>query len=363
MNEKLKVVLMEIEKISELICKDVIQIMEVCGTHTHVIYESGIKHLLPKKIKLISGPGCPICVTEKSFIDNALVMGTQGATIITFGDMARVRGSSSSLMEERKNGVDLRIIYSLDNILSICREDPIKKYVFLGIGFETTAPIIANMIKTVYEKDIENLYFYNSIKIMAPILRKIMASSSYIDGFILPGNVAVIQGEDEFKLLFSKSKVPGVIAGFTFEDVLISIYTILVDIYKQQLKKDKREVTNIYKPYVRPHGNIKAKELMAEIFHIESGKWRGIGLVEDSTLVIKEKYKKLDAQEVFKLKSGDEHHNSTNFQCKCSEIIMGKLNPEDCILFKTLCTIEKPQGPCMVSIEGTCYCAYKFITL
>jgi hydrogenase expression/formation protein HypD len=360
MNEKLKILLKEIEKFSGKIHKDNINIMEVCGTHTHVIYDCGIKDMLPKKIKLISGPGCPICVTEKSFIDNAIAIGKQDVTIITFGDIAKVRGSSSSLIEERKNGLSLRIIYSLDSILNICRENPEKSYVFLGIGFETTTPLIANIIKKAHEENIENLYFYNSLKIMPPILSKILSSTCSVDGFILPGHVAVIQGEEAFSCLFANSEIFSVIAGFSLEDLLASIYFILRGLYKKQCGENIEKLKNIYKSYVQVQGNLKAKELMTQVFQIAHGNWRGIGIIENSTLVMREEYDNFNATVKFKLKEKVGYVENKDSQCRCSEVIMGKINPEDCKLFKTLCTIENPQGPCMISMEGTCYCAYKF---
>ncbi|MEG0771735.1 hydrogenase formation protein HypD [Clostridium sp.] len=360
MDDKLKILLKEIEKFSREIRKDNINIMEVCGTHTHVIYDCGIKDMLPKKINLISGPGCPICVTEKSFIDNAIAIGRQDVTIITFGDIAKVRGSNSSLIEERRNGLSLRIIYSLDSILNICREDAEKNYVFLGVGFETTTPLIANIIKKAHEENIKNLYFYNSLKIMPPILNKILVSSDSIDGFILPGHVAVIQGEEEFRLLFANSEISSVIAGFSFEDILASIYFLLKAIYKKQCGENIGRFKNVYKSYVQVQGNLKAKELMTQVFQVVHGKWRGIGIIENSSLIMREKYSNFNAIVKFKLEENADYIESKDSKCRCSEVIMGKINPESCSLFKTICTTENPQGPCMISMEGTCYCAYKF---
>lgn len=360
MSDSINFLIDKINNLSRKIESKEISIMEVCGTHTHIIYENGIKGILPKNIKLISGPGCPICVTDISFIDNAIAMAKLGATIITFGDIAKVKGSSTSLWEEKRNGVDLKLIYSVSSIIEICKKNTHKLFVFLGIGFETTAPLIATIIKRAYEEGIKNLYFYTSIKVMPPIIEKLIKTTS-INGLILPGNVAVIQGESEFRDLFMNTKIPGVIAGFTLEDILISIYYIT----KQCIDNDKKEkkntnLYNIYKSFVSSQGNEKAKQILKETFQLETALWRGMGSIPASALVIKDKYREFNAIERFGLRENSLDNSNNIFGCRCSEVIMGKTSPYACSLFRKVCNSENPIGPCMVSMEGACYCAHKF---
>ncbi|WP_017413308.1 hydrogenase formation protein HypD [Clostridium tunisiense] len=360
MNERLSLLIKKIWELSCNISKKEINIMEVCGTHTHVIYETGIRELLSKKIKLISGPGCPVCVTHGSFVDNAIEIGKSGATIVTFGDIAKVRGTSTSLWEERKNGVDLKIIYSLSNAIQLCKESKEKVFVFLGIGFETTAPLIGTIIERAYKENIKNLYFYNSIKTMPPILEEILTTTSSIDGLILPGHVAVIQGENDLAKLFSNNNIPGVIAGFTFEDMLLSIYYILRALYSLEKKSNDTTFRNIYKSCVTADGNIRAKNILKEVFQVEDGLWRGIGYINKSALVMNPKYKKFNAIDKFSIDNTIHLKEDITSGCRCTEVIMGKIQPNQCTLFKHVCNSENPLGPCMVSVEGSCYCAYKF---
>lgn len=360
MNDSINFLIDKINNLSKKMESKEISIMEVCGTHTHIIYENGVKEILPKSIKLLSGPGCPICVTDISFIDNAIAMAKLGATIITFGDIAKVKGSTTSLWEERKNGVDLKLIYSVISIIEISKENPQKIFVFLGIGFETTAPLIATIIKRAYEEGVKNLYFYTSIKVMPPIIEKLINTTS-INGLILPGNVAVIQGEGVFRDIFTNSKIPGVIAGFTLEDILISIYYILkqhTDINKEE--KNNTNLYNVYKSFVSFKGNEKAKQILKETFQLETGLWRGMGNIQASALIIKDKYREFNAIERFGLKENNWDNSNNILDCKCSEVIMGKATPYGCRLFRKVCNSENPIGPCMVSMEGACYCAYKF---
>lgn len=360
MRDSIKFLIDKINNLSSEMESKEISIMEVCGTHTHIIYENGIKEILPENIRLLSGPGCPICVTDISFIDNAMAMARLGATIITFGDIAKVKGSSTSLWEERKNGVDLKLIYSVSSIIEICKENTHKLFVFLGIGFETTAPLIATIIKRAYEEGIKNLYFYTSIKVMPPIIEKLIKTTS-INGLILPGNVAVILGESEFRDLFTNTKIPGVIAGFTLEDILISIYYITKQCIDME-KEEKKDINlyNVYKSFVSFQGNEKAKETLKETFQLETGLWRGMGSIPASALVIKDKYRDLNAIVKFGLSENSLDNSNNILGCKCSEVIMGKTTPYGCSLFRKACNSENPIGPCMVSMEGACYCAYKF---
>lgn len=360
-DKNIRLLIEKIAQITNNIKKEKINIMEVCGTHTHTIYEYGIKEMLPAKVKLISGPGCPVCVTNQDFIDEAISFGKQGATIITFGDIVKVKGSNSSLLEEASKGVELKIVYSLEDVIEICKNNPLKAHVLLGVGFETTAPLVGAIIKEARRGDVKNLFLHSAIKIMPPIIKKIVNSTSPIDGFILPGHVAVILGEKEFGNVLLNSKKPSVIAGFTLMDILVSIYLILKEINNIEKGIEYKEVSNLYKNYVTLNGNVKAKAIMDEVFTIESGQWRGIGTLSNSVLQLKNEYRAFNPYNKFKISI---ENNKANFLdilgCKCSEVIMGKLAPNQCTLFKEICNSENPLGPCMVSIEGACYSAYKF---
>ncbi len=349
-DKKYENILCKIYKLSKSIDKERINIMEVCGTHTHLIYESGLKQLLPKKINLISGPGCPVCVTSTCFIDNAINIGRNGTTIITFGDIAKVRGSVCSLIEERN--LNLKVIYSMDKVIDLCLKNPLEEFLFAGVGFETTSPLIASTIKKAKEYNLKNLWFYNSLKIMPPILDKIL-SSSYIDGLILPGNVAIVQGEEGFKKIVTNYNIPSIIAGFSYEHILVSIYYILKDIYMKNYG-----FYNIYKSVVKIEGNIKSKKILEDVFYLDSGLWRGIGNIHKSTLQIREEYENFDGKNRFNIK--EEKEDIKVLGCRCKDVIMGKISPEKCELFKKLCNIENPIGPCMVSMEGACHSAYNY---
>ncbi|GAA0122983.1 MAG: hydrogenase formation protein HypD [Clostridium argentinense] len=344
-------ILDKIFKLCEEIDKDKINIMEVCGTHTHLIYESGLKQLLPEKINLISGPGCPVCVTSTSFIDNAIDIGRNGTTIVTFGDIAKVRGSVCSLVEARN--LNLKVIYSMDKVIEFCLQNSLKEFLFLGVGFETTSPIIASTIKKAKDYNLKNLWFYNSLKVMPPIIDKILSSSS-VDGVILPGNVAIVEGEEGFKHILEKYNIPSVIAGFSYEHILISIYYILKNIYMKS-----GSFYNIYKSVVRVEGNVKSRKILDDVFYLDNGTWRGIGNIPKSSMEIRDGYKNFDGKNKFNIKEKEERIKVSG--CRCEEIIMGKISPEECELFKNVCNKENPVGPCMVSVEGACYSACSYI--
>lgn len=338
-----------------------ISIMEVCGTHTESIAKYGIRSVISEKIKLISGPGCPVCVTHESFIDEAIFLSEINDVIIcTFGDLMRVRGSKNTLQEAKTNGGDIRIVYSPQSCIGIAKENKQKKVVFLSVGFETTAPIIANVIKTAKGENINNLFFLTSMKVMKPILRKILGDGSLkIHGLILPGHVAVIKGVKHFSFIGNEFKMPNAICGFSELDILSGIYTII-----QQINKAIPINTyNLYKRWVKENGNVIANELMEEVYTIEDVKWRGIGEIASSGLVINNTYKSMDARKVFNLKDYShvvrDGNNSNHDKCICGKIMMGYKSPEECELFSKTCNYENPVGPCMVSREGVCRIAYK----
>ena len=332
----------------------VIRIMEVCGTHTQAISKSGIRYILPQYVKLLSGPGCPVCVTNEAFIDLAIELLSRDDIILaTFGDMLKVKGTYSSLADEKSKD-SVVAVYSPEDALTLARRKKDKTVVFLAVGFETTAPIIAAIIKSVYENGPKNLLFLTAIKRMEPVLRFILnKDSKRIDGLICPGHVASVLGSDSFRFVTDEFNIPAVVSGFRTKDVKGGIYNLL-----DQIEGRKRTAfSNQYVGCVSSAGNKLAQKYMQEVYKIEDGYWRGIGLVPNSALCIKEKYKMLDAKNVFNLVEKDYNESSS---CQCSEIILGIKAPYECKLFGVSCTPETPRGPCMVSSEGACSAHYKY---
>ncbi|WP_019227190.1 hydrogenase formation protein HypD [Sedimentibacter sp. B4] len=332
-----------------------IKIMEVCGTHTKNIAMSGIKSLLPPNIKLISGPGCPVCVSEESYIDNAIeILRKYNVIIASFGDMIRVSGTNGNLLDEKAKGEDIRIIYSPLELIEMAEQIKNKNIVFLGVGFETTAPVIALTIKKAAERKINNLFFLTSLKLMPPILHYIMGQTiNNIDGFICPGHVASVTGSEYFRFIEEEYYLPAAVCGFEAEDILIGIHNLV----KQITQKENKKLNNLYTRCVKSNGNPIAKKLINEVFKVSDGEWRGIGIVKGSSLNINENYKKYDALNAFKIENKS---FKINTNCQCKEVLLGNKIPKECNLFGKICNPFKPYGPCMVSSEGTCFIAYRY---
>ena len=329
------------------------QLMEVCGTHTVSIFRYGIRGILPEQIRLISGPGCPVCVTPNGDIDLAIALSRQKDVIIaTFGDMMRVPGSTSSLQKEKAEGRDIRIIYSSLEALKIAKEYPEKKVVFLAIGFETTSPTIAVAILRAKEEKLHNLFFLNSQKRVPPALRALLQTKQVkIGGFILPGHVSTIIGINPYQFIAKEFDRPAVITGFEPLDILQGIWMLL-----KQIEENRTAIEIQYRRVVHEEGNPIALKKIDEVFEKDEGRWRGLGLIPDSGYRFKESYKSMDVRnfeiEVEPLKEHPE--------CLCGEVLQGIKSPLECRLFKKVCHPENPIGPCMVSIEGTCHTYYKF---
>ncbi|MFN4227277.1 MAG: hydrogenase formation protein HypD [Candidatus Ratteibacteria bacterium] len=348
-----KEIIEEIQKYGNLLNRN-INIMEICGTHTMTIGRYGIRKLMPENINLISGPGCPVCVTPINYIDTAIELSKmQDFIITTFGDMMKVPGSFSSLEKEKANNGKIYVVYSPLDALKIAKDNKDKKIIFLSVGFETTTPLIAQTIKIAKESKIKNFYVLVGNKLIPPAIEFLLEEKdAKIDGFICPGHVSVIIGLEPYISISKKFNVSCVITGFEPLDVLLSIYLILKDI-----KEGKNQVINEYKRTVRESGNIKAKKLMYEIFDVIDAEWRGIGIIKNSGLKLKEKFSDFDAEKIF----GIEIKNSKEkTPCLCGEILKGKKKPFECPLFEKICNPENPFGPCMVSSEGTCSAYYKY---
>jgi hydrogenase expression/formation protein HypD len=331
-----------------------ISIMEFCGTHTHSIFKFGIRELLPKNINMLSGPGCPVCVTDNSDIDYCIALSSIPNVIITtFGDMVRVPGSVKSLQEVKAEGADIRIVYSSMDAINIARENPGKKVVFLGVGFETTAPTVASSIIEADRNNIDNYFVYSMHKLTPPAMEAILNLGEVrLNGILGPGHVSTVIGWKVWEFVPLRYKLPVVVAGFDAVDILLGILNIV-----KQCNEDKQEVVNTYTRAVKPYGNSYALELIDEVFEKDDTSWRGLGNLPQSGLRIKDKYKRFDAKLQFPIEVPFKPKPKA---CRCDEVIRGVVSPLECPLFGTVCNPDHPIGPCMVSSEGTCSAYYLY---
>ncbi len=331
-----------------------IRLMEVCGTHTVSIFRSGIRSVLPRTLSLLSGPGCPVCVTDQAEIDAFVALSRQpGVTVATFGDLMRVPGSASSLQRERAEGRDIRVVYSTMDALAIARKEPDRQVVFLGVGFETTAPTIAAAITAAAGSKLTNFSVISAHKLVPPALEALMGLDAVrIDGFILPGHVSVIIGLDAYRPFFERHRIPCVVAGFEPADILQAVAMLVA-----QIEAARPALENAYPRAVSPAGNAKAREVLAEVFEPADACWRGIGRIPASGLNIRPAYAAFDAGRRFGLAFPEAKPPKG---CACGEILTGKKIPPECALYKRVCTPIDPVGPCMVSSEGTCAAYYKY---
>lgn len=332
------------------------RLMEVCGTHTMAIAKSGIKSMLPEKVKLLSGPGCPVCVTPPQVIDAVLelAMGSE-ITIATYGDMVRVPGSrpGDSLQRRRALGAKLLVVYSPVDAVEYARENPDREVVFLGVGFETTAPGTAAAVLTAKEEGVKNFSVLSMLKTVEPALRALMKTEDFkVQGFLCPGHVGTIIGEKGFAFLPEEYRMPAVIAGFEPEDILLSIYLLL-----RQIAEGRPRVENQYKRAVSPTGNVLAQNMIDRCLEPRADLWRGLGRIENSGLGFQAEFSDYDAEKKFSIQYGDEKGQSA---CRCGDVICGRISPARCPMFGKRCTPEDPVGPCMVSSEGACAAAYKY---
>ncbi|MGH4139937.1 hydrogenase formation protein HypD [Clostridium sp.] len=332
-----------------------INIMEVCGTHTMALFKYGIPELLPKGVRIISGPGCPVCVTSADYIESAIeISHVKNVIILSFGDMLKVTSNENgSLLKRKSQGGDIRMIYSPMDALKIAADNPLKKVVFLSVGFEPTTSIIAVAVIEAYKQNINNLFFLTSNKITTSALKELFKDKeTNIQGFLLPGHVSTIIGEKSYNFLQNDFKIPSVIAGFELLDLLQGINTLLLLIVK-----NKALVINEYKRAVKREGNIIALNYINEVFKVIDCNWRGIGMIPSSGYALNEKYEKFDALKHFNI---EEKIYEEKTGCICGEILKGIKTPSDCKLFGSICTEENPIGPCMVSSEGTCAAHFKY---
>ena len=331
-----------------------VRLMEVCGTHTVSIFRNGIRSLLPDTITLVSGPGCPVCVTDQSEIDAFIAISRMESVIVTtFGDLIRVPGAQSSLQNERSEGKDIRIVYSAWDAVEIARQHPDKRVVFLGVGFETTAPTIAASILMSQKTGVTNFLVYSCHKTVPAALEALVNSPDvHIDGLILPGHVSVIIGTHAYTFLSTTYHIPCVVAGFEPVDILQAVYRLI-----HLIESGCSDLENVYPRAVTAEGNLKAVHMMGEVFEPVDAAWRGIGTIARSGLKIRDKYKEWDASVQLNIQPVESH---LPVGCACGDILKGTKLPLECRLYKNCCTPDNPVGPCMVSSEGTCAAYFRY---
>jgi hydrogenase expression/formation protein HypD len=331
-----------------------VRLMEVCGTHTVAIFRAGIKTLLPETITLISGPGCPVCVTAPEDIDRALALCREpGVTVATFGDLMRVPGSESSLQQEKARGADVRMVYASLDALDLARNLPGRRVVMLGIGFETTVPTIAAAVRQANQEGLKNFLVLSAHKVLPPAMEVLLSAAEVrIDGFLCPGHVTTIIGTASYQEVVSRHGKPCVVSGFEPVDILQSIYMLVC-----QLEDGRREVEVQYTRGVRPEGNLRARFLVDEVFEPADAAWRGLGKISGSGLKLRPAYSVHAAESHFALAIPPSREMPG---CRCGEVLRGACTPLDCPLFRQRCTPTNPYGPCMVSTEGTCAAYFKY---
>ena len=330
------------------------RLMEFCGGHTVAIFKHGLRQLLPDNIEMLSGPGCPVCVTASADLDKAIALAKLPEVIVTsFGDMVRVPGSHSSLQRAKADGADIRIVYSAQDALTIARENPKKQVVFIGIGFETTAPTIAASILQAETEKISNYSILSLHKVCPPVMKALLDLGEVnLNGIICPGHVSAIIGSHHYRFIPDDYRIACAISGFEPVDILLA-----VDRLVEQIENERPEIEIAYRRGVKPEGNIPAVKLMENVFEISDANWRGIGTIPSSGLRLKPEYEKYDAEKIFTIDPGPTREPKG---CICGSILRGVSSPLDCNLFRKTCTPENPVGPCMVSSEGSCATYYQY---
>ncbi|MDO4307205.1 MAG: hydrogenase formation protein HypD [Eubacteriales bacterium] len=327
-----------------------IRIMEVCGTHTHEIFRLGIRKILPENVELISGPGCPVCVTPVGFIDEAVMLALEhGAVICTFGDLIRVPGTKKSLADARAEGAKIQVVYTPLDAVDYAAENPDKQVVFLAVGFETTTPSVCLAAKKAQEAGLENFSLLTANKTMPNAYQALKGSA---DAFLYPGHVNAITGEEECRKLAERDGVSGVIAGFTAKELLTALAVTI-----EKSKTGIPFFVNCYPRVVRPEGNTAAQKIIEEVMEPCDSEWRGLGVIPGSGLQLREGYGAYDARKKFRLPKVEGRSNPA---CRCGEVLQGKCRPSDCKVFGKGCTPQHPIGACMVSNEGACSAYYQY---
>lgn len=334
-------------------CRSRWTLMEFCGTHTVAIFRYGLKSLLPEELRLVSGPGCPVCVSSTADIDRILALcDVPSAIVATYGDMIKVPGSRMNLGERRAKGADVRVVYSSYDALALARNNPDRKVFFIGIGFETTAPSTAAAVLQAAEMGLENFHVLSLHKLTPPVLGTLLEDGTEVDGFICPGHVCSIIGARPLEPVAKEWNKPCVVAGFEPADVLLAILMLV-----RQLEAGESRVEIEYARGVDYEGNLRAQETMERVFGTGASEWRGIGKVEDTGLVLRDEFARFDASLFIdrEIVAAPEPPG-----CRCGDVLRGRISPHGCPLFRNACTPDRPVGPCMVSSEGSCATYYQY---
>ncbi|MBO4780479.1 MAG: hydrogenase formation protein HypD [Selenomonadaceae bacterium] len=331
-----------------------LRFMEVCGTHTVEIFCSGIRQILPKNVELVSGPGCPVCVTNDDYIDKAIAYAQQKNVIVaTFGDMLKVPGSRSTLATTSAEGADVRIVYSPMDCLKLAEKNPNKRVIFLAVGFETTAPTQAATVLAAQARGLENLFMLSAQKLVPPALKFLLNDSAVkVDGFLLPGHVAVIIGANVFNFLATDFRIPSAIGGFEAEEILIALTSLL-----EQIDSGRVEVANDYRAVVKAEGNVAAQKILSQVYEVVDAEWRGMGKIPASGLKMRDEFAAFDIERVEPVIIERTQKKSA---CRCGEVLRGLINPTECPLFGRACQPLHAVGACMVSVEGVCAAWFKY---
>jgi hydrogenase expression/formation protein HypD len=331
-----------------------IRLMEFCGGHTVSILKNGLRQLLPDTIEMLSGPGCPVCVTANADIDKTISLAEYPDVILTtFGDMMKVPGSYSSLQNAKAHGADIRVVYSTQDALQIARDNSLKPVIFIGIGFETTSPTIAASILQAERENLKNYYVLSFLKLCPPVIKALLELGEVkLDGILCPGHVSTIIGSLPYEFMPSDYKVACVVSGFEPVDILLSVAMLVA-----QIETGKPEVKVAYRRGVQKEGNRTAMDLVNKVFEVDSADWRGLGELKGSGLRIRKEYQRFDAVHCFPLSTKPVRDAKG---CICGDILRGVKTPLDCSLFGKICLPECPVGPCMVSAEGSCSAYYLY---
>ncbi len=328
-----------------------ISIMEVCGSHTAAISKYGISGLLSPRLHLISGPGCPVCVTPTAYIDRLIELSLEpDTTVVTFGDLIRVPGRERSLADAKSEGARIEMVYSPMDILRLAQEHRERRYVFAAVGFETTTPVYAMLLQQLQEQNIENVQLLTALKTMPAVIAWLCENGSGIDGFLAPGHVAAVTGSGLFEPLAAKYGVPFGVAGFEAKELLLAVYGTFRAAVRYREHVMQADVRNYYPSVVSRDGNRLAQQMVDRYFDTADASWRGMGVILASGRLLRPEYARFDAGSA----SLVEDHKK-NQACRCDQVLMGRCLPGDCPLFGTVCTPLSPQGACMVSEEGSCH--------
>ena len=352
-NPDVKATLNRLNEIASAVGRDVV-FMEVCGTHTMSVFRSGLRSLLPANVNLLSGPGCPVCVTAQSDIDMLIALAVDhDVTVCTYGDMLRVPGARGSLERARGDGADVRVVYSSMDAVVLAETNPDMQVVFAAVGFETTAPATAAAVDRAQRMGLKNFTVLASHKLVMPAVTALLDSGTvHVDGFLLPGHVSVITGWREFEPIVKQYGLPCVVGGFEDEQ----IPEALVDLVRL-VGEGRADLINQYPQAVSELGNTSALKLLRQVFEPADVRWRGLGSIPGSGLVLRDAYRVFDAKVIFSLDQPEDHEPKG---CRCGEVITGTVTPPECVLFDNGCTPTNPIGPCMVSSEGTCQAWFKY---